>query len=342
MPSKSPLCKTAAKPSSNVQARLMCDVKEKPVTWLMPGWIPRGKTTVVDGDPDLGKSTVLLDLAATVSKGGVMPNGHQVEADNVILMSAEDDAEDTIRPRLRAAGANLELIGILDQIEERPIVLPWDVPTIKACVMERQAVLLIIDPLMAFLDADARSDQEVRRALYPLKQMAEQTGCAVVMQRHLNKGGGSKAVYRGGGSIGIIAAARSGILIAQDPDSPEHRIMAQTKRNLAAAQQSLRYHLEYGEEFGACRVVWDGVSQYQADDLLAPPAGEAKSLKEEAAALLQELLAKGAMPSADCYKAGAAAGFSKKVLWKAKEHLGVKACPNKDQDGKVQSWDWKL
>jgi hypothetical protein len=150
-------------------------------------------------------------------------------------------------------------------------------------------------------------------------------------------------MYRGGGSIGIIASARAGILIAQDPDSPEHRVMAQTKKNLAAPQTSLKYRLEWCPEFGACRVVWCGTSKYNADDLLQPPASaEEKSKKEEAAELLQALLAKGPMLAEECYQEGQAAGFAKMVVWRAKEELGVKASAVKDEGGKVKAWVWQL
>jgi replicative DNA helicase len=169
---------------ARIKARGLWEVTEKPVEWLMPGWIPLGKLAVLDGDPDLGKSTLLLDIAARTSTSGIMPNGQQGAVGAVVLLSAEDDAQDTIRPRLRAAGADLDRITIIDQIENRPVVLPRDVNAIKAFVLKHDVRQLNIDPVMAYLDADSRSDQEVRRALHPLKQMAEETGCAVVLQRH--------------------------------------------------------------------------------------------------------------------------------------------------------------
>jgi RecA-family ATPase len=332
-----------AKASNRVKSYRMDQVEAKAVLGLWPGWIPQGMLTVLDGDPDLGKSTVLLDLAARVSSHGVMPNDVQGPTGHVLIMSAEDDRERVIKPRLLAAGADLARVECIEEVDGHLLRIPRDVRLIEAKVWDSGAVLLIVDPLMAWLEAESRSDQEVRQALHPLHKMAAKTGCTVICQRHLNKGGGTKALYRGGGSIGIIAAARAGILIAQDPDSPEHRVMAQTKNNLGLKQQSLRYRLEWCPDVGACRVVWCGTSDCQADDLLAPPASaEEKSKKEEAAELLQELLAKGPRPAEECYEEGQPAGFGKMVMWRAKEHLGVKATAEKDQDGKVTAWVWQL
>jgi hypothetical protein len=331
------------KASEQVKSYRMDQVEAKPVLGLWPGWIPRGMQTVLDGDPDLGKSTLLLDLAARVSRDGVMPNGVQGPTGHVLIMSAEDDRERVIKPRLLAAGANLSRIECIEEVNGHLLRIPQDVPLIEAKVCDSGAILLIIDPLMAWLEAESRSDQEVRQALHPLQKMGAKTGCTVICQRHLNKGGGTKALYRGGGSIGIIAAARAGILIAQDPDSPEHRVMAQTKNNLGVKQQSLRYRLEWCPDVGACRVVWCGTSDYQADDLLAPPASaEEKDQVAEAAELLQEVLAGGEQESKLCYDLGAAAGFSKKVMWKAKEKIGATAVPKKKATGQVESWLWTL
>src|SRR5262249_22936941 len=152
------------------------------------------------------------------------------------------DAADTIRPRLEAAGADLDRIHIFHAVrrEGHEVIpsLPENLPELERAIRDRHAELVVIDPLMAYLGGgvDAHRDQDVRRALAPLAKMVERTGAAGLAVRHLNKGGasGGNPLYRGGGSIGIIGAARSGLLVARDPDDPERRVFAVTKSNLAA------------------------------------------------------------------------------------------------------------
>ena len=165
--------------STDSHVRSMSGVHARPVEWLWPGWIPLGKLTVLDGDPGVGKSTLLLDLAARLSRDGVMPDGARGPLGAALVLSAEDGEEDTIRPRLAAAGAVLERICTLPAVrdedgETRPPEIPLDLPVIDAAVRQFGARLLVIDPLMAYLTgADASVDQEVRRALFKLSRLAE-------------------------------------------------------------------------------------------------------------------------------------------------------------------------
>jgi hypothetical protein len=335
-----------AKPTINAVA--LQHVRPKSVSWLWHGWIPQAKISVLDGDPDLGKSTVLTDLAARVSTNGRMPDGSQGATGAVILLSAEDDAEDTIVPRLNAAGADLSRIEIIEDVGGHPLLIPEHLFAIEERIKVRQAKLLIIDPLMAFLQGDSCSDQEVRRALYPVKQMAQRTGCAVVHQRHLNKSSGTKAIYRGGGSIGIIAAARAGMLIAPDPDNPRYRVLAQTKRNLAQPQPSLRFILTWIESQGACRVEWvDGECRHSADDLLKPlPTEEEKSEAEHretklqlAEKLLTDLLThSGRVPIRDAKEEAARADIAGRTLERAATRLGLKLSFERGETGRLYYW----
>lgn len=323
----------------------LADVQPKSLEWLMPGWIPKGKLTILDGDPDLGKSTMLLDLAARVSTSGQMPNGEPGLCGDVIILSAEDDAEDTIVPRLLAAGADLSRCQILTDINGQPPVIPYHLDAIETAIADHKAKLLIIDPLTAYIDADACSDQKVRRALHPLKRSLQKTACSAVALRHLNKGGGTKALYRGGGSIAIIGAARAGMLVAQDPDNPLYRVVAQTKHNLAQLQSSLRYTLEWIDAYQACRVAWiTGRCPYGADDLLKPPEDkEEKSVKEEAIAFLKAFLANGPQLATDVYQQAKELKIGDpSALRRAKSALGVKTKPIKDPDGKLTGWQWSL
>jgi AAA domain len=320
------------RPSSEARVRPMSDVEARPVEWLWPGWIPLGKLTVLDGDPGMGKSTLLLDLAARLSRDGVMPDGAVGPVGASLILSAEDAEEDTIKPRLAAAGGVAGRLFTLSAVngEERAPEVPLDLPAIEAAVAERGARLLIIDPLMAYLTGvDASRDQDVRRALFRLARLAERRNCAVVCLRHLSKIGGDKAIYRGGGSIGIVAAARTGLLTAADPDDAALRVLAATKCNLAAAPRPLCFRLEPCGD--VCRVAWLGQADYTADELvrrlsraeLAERAEERTRL-EEAVAFLRNLLEDGPQPTSQCYTLAQIEGIARRTLQRALKPAGVR------------------
>jgi predicted ATP-dependent serine protease len=168
------------------------EVEARGVTWLWAPWIPFGKLTGVDGDPEVGKSALLLDLAARVSAGAPMPDGTPGLSAGVCIASAEDGLADTVRARLLAAGADLTRAHSLtsvcdDQSVQRPLELPLDVGALEKVLVERQCRLLVVDPLAAFLGrgANAQNEQSMRRCLHLLAEMAARTGCAVVLVRHL-------------------------------------------------------------------------------------------------------------------------------------------------------------
>ncbi len=325
----------AKRPSTESHVRSMTSIHPRPVEWLWPGWIPLGKLTVLDGDPGVGKSTLLLDLAARLSRDGVMPDGARGPLGAALILSAEDGEEDTIRPRLEAAGGVAGRLFTLpavrgDDGEMRPPEVPLDLPAIDAAVKQYGARLLVIDPLMAYLTgADASVDQEVRRALFKLSRLAERRECAVVCLRHLSKVGGDKAVYRGGGSIGIVAAARSGLVVAADPDEPGRRILAAAKCNLALPPRPLRFALEAAD--GVCRVRWLGEADVTADELvrrLTRPElakrAEERSRLQEAVEFLHRELADGPMPTGQCYLHAQIEGIARRTLQRALRPAGVR------------------
>jgi hypothetical protein len=276
---------------------------------------------VLDGDPGLGKTTMMLDIAARVTLGIAMPDGAPSPTGGVVIATAEDGLGDTIRPRCEAAGADLTRIlaitGIATEDGERLLELPADIPALKVAVRDAGAKLVIIDPLMAFLGSavNAHRDQDIRRALAPLAALAEQTACAIVVIRHLNKAVGGSALHRGGGSIGIIGAARSGLLVALDPDDEEVRIFGPTKSNLSKAAPSLKFRLV--EAGGTSKVEWLGESEHSAQQVIAPtPGGEAQRW-------LAEYLREGPQLAKDVEDAAAEAGISAKRLRTARERLDV-------------------
>jgi 5S rRNA maturation endonuclease (ribonuclease M5) len=311
----------------------LADVEPERVEWLWAGRIPRGKLTLLDGDPGLGKSTVAYDIAARVTRGLPMPGETAGAAvADVVILSHEDGLADTIRPRLEAADADLRRVHAIQAVPTssggaRLPVLPEDLREIVAVVDARAAKLLVIDPLFAYLasEVDSFRDHDVRAALAPLAAAAERSRLSILVIRHLNKRAGGPAIYRGGGSIGIIGLARSGLVVASDPDDPAQRILASVKNNLGPPAPSLRWQL-VGNSAGVARVEWLGTSEHNADALLSDPADmtDERSALREACDFLRELLGSGEQSAADVFKRGREAGVSERTMERAKRRLGVR------------------
>jgi hypothetical protein len=331
---------------------LVCiaDVPAEPVRWLWPGRIPLGKLTVLDGDPGVGKSTLTLSIAAKVTTGSPFPDWTQPDAADVLLLSAEDEIGDTIRPRLEAAGADITRAWVLPDVREegeppRPPELPRDLDRLEAMVKDRAAALVVIDPLMAFLagQVDAHRDQDVRRVLASMAAMAARTRAAVVIVRHMNKSVGGNPLYRGGGSIGIVGAARAGLLAAPDPDDDGRRILAMTKSNLATTPDALAYRLVDDDRYGVARVVWDGVTGHTAADLLRvrrdDPDDQAPA-RSDAEEVLREILSEGPMPAKEAKALAREAGIAERTLDRAREAIG--AVTRREGFGKGARYLWAL
>lgn len=310
-------------------------VRPERVSWLWPNRLPLGKLVVLDGDPSVGKSTLSLDLASCTSTGRAWPDGAPGGAPaGVLLLSAEDGLADTIAPRLAAAGADptrihaLVTVTLADPIDpdaeprQASPSLPRDIPLIERIIVEHGVKLVVVDVLMAYLHGgvDAHRDQDVRGVLHQLSAMAERTGCCIVLLRHLNKAGGSSPLYRGGGSIGIVGAARAAFIVARDPEDNERRIFAVTKLNIGAEPPALAYRLIDSPDHGCARIEWeDGPTEHTAAGLLAIPATEEeRTERDEAGDWMADYLEKeGATTRALVLKAGKAQGHSEATLKRA-------------------------
>lgn len=328
----------------DVQLVRLSDVKPETIDWLWHGRVALGKITLLDGDPGQLKSSITLDLAARVTTDRAMPDGSPGIDGGVVLLTFEDGLADTIRPRLDAAGADASRIVALQGIgtgdHERLPAIPEDIDAIRVAIEAVDARLVIVDPLMAALSGDTNShkDQDVRRALAPLARLAEETGVAVVVVRHLNKSQAGKAIYRGGGSIGIGGAARAVFLAANNPDVEGEHIFAPVKINIAIEPLAMRYRASQADN-GTVAVEWLGTSEHHADSLLASPAtAEERSSRDEAVDFLRDLLTDGSMPARDVQKLARAAGISQPTLERAKTKLGIRS----QKDGMNGGWCWVL
>lgn len=341
----------ADRPHGSIVTRFAA-IEPTPIDWVWPAHLPAGMLTVLDGDPGLGKSTLVLDLAARVSRGAPMPDASGGgDPAGVVLLSAEDDLARTIRPRLDAAGADVERVATIelpdgDGLRRPPLITPHDLGEVEVAVGDLGARLCVLDPLVAYLpDAvDTNRDHSVRRALAALSALGERTGCAIVVVRHLRKSCADNPLYRGGGSIGITAAARAAFLLALDPGDAEgrRRVLAPLKMNLALLPASRALHLaaDLGQQ---PRIVWEGVSPLSAADLLAQPAeGEDRGALGEAKDVLCQILADGPVSATDGQAQARRAGLKDRTLDRARHALGVQAIKTGRPGELDQEWTWSL
>ena len=190
---------------------ILSDVETQQIDWLWQRRIPMGKITILDGDPGMGKSLIAITIAACVSTGRPMPDGAPGRQGDIILIAPEDSPEDTIKPRVEAVGGDPSRVLLLNTvvsfdekrlgIYDRPFSLSRDLNDLEIEIKRTNAILVILDPLMALLgrNIDSSRDQDVREVFTPLAQLAERTGCAILIVRHLNKGSSDNILYRGAG-----------------------------------------------------------------------------------------------------------------------------------------------
>jgi len=320
------------------------EIHEARTNWLWQDRIPIGAVTTLDGDPGSGKSTIICDLAARLTIGYPMPDCDEpVSAAGAVLFQAEDSLSTTVLPNLRAAGADLNKIRLFDRSRfvDQPFFLPDDLPLVEAAVREVHAKLVVIDPLTAFLTGNVNSDTSVRKTLGPLAMFAERHDLAVVVVRHLSKAGMKNPLYGGGGSIGIIAAARAGLVVGRDPDSDEkHRhVLAQSKGNLSDAT-SLCYRTVRNTD-STVKIEWLGPSKRTAADLAATTnVADEHSALAEARYVLYSVLSDGQVRANKVICQAKQAGISERTLKRAKRELAVRS--RKYGSGTGSEWFWEL
>lgn len=242
------------------------DVKREPVSWLWKERIPMGALTIIDGEPKRGKSLITLDLAARITRSRRMPDESLSAASggSVILIGSEDSPATTILPRLEAAGADFGSVHALtgvasnEHLRGQPFTLPFDLDALEQAIIELGASCVVIDPILAHIDRSFNSnlDQDVRQCLTPLAQLGRDYGVSIIGIRHIVKGTRDAApIYKGGGSMGIIGVARSGLLVQPDADDPGVNVLAQIASNLGRLAPPMPFRLRDAGH-GEARIDW--------------------------------------------------------------------------------------
>lgn len=304
--------------------KLICmdDVDAKKVEWLWYPYIPFGKLTIVQGDPGEGKTTMVLQLTALLTKGEPLPGEKTEEPDDtakepvsVIYQTAEDGLADTVKPRLLAAGADCRRVLVID--EGRSSLSMTD-GRIEQALKQTGAKLLILDPIQAYLGAevDMHRANEIRPVMKRLGNLAEKYRCAIILIGHMNKASGSKSTYRGLGSIDFQATARSVLVVGRVKDDPTLRVMAHDKSSLAPEGKSIAFRLDKESGFR-----WEGECDMTVEELLS---GDVKGQKiKKAKAFLAGMLKDGQRLQKEIEEAAQEQGIRTKTLRNAKQEMNV-------------------
>ena len=313
---KSIVLKEPSKPET-VKIIRMSDVELTPVEWLWKPYLPFGKLSVLQGNPGEGKTYFAMHLAAACTNGKLLPNMEHMEPFNVIYQTAEDGLGDTVKPRLIEAGADLDRVLVIDDSD---VQLTLSDERIEKAIIENNARLVIIDPIQAYLGADVDMNRanEVRPIFMRLGQVAQRTGCAILLIGHLNKAAGMQSLQRGLGSIDIAAAVRSVMFIGKLKHDPTMRILTHEKSSLAPPGASLAFSL--GDEGG---FRWVGEYDITADEMLSGIEPQRETKTQQAKDLICTLLAGGKQVlSEDIDKAALERGIPGRTVRDAKRELG--------------------
>lgn len=324
----------------NVELKLihMEDVVSKEVEWLWYPYIPYGKITIIEGDPGEGKTTLVLKLAAALSRGLPLPcdDDKEYEPIHIIYQTAEDGIEDTIKPRLEKAGADCSMIRVIDETDKE---LSMTDDRLEQAIIETGARLIILDPIQAYIGAtvDMHRANEIRPVLKHLGIIAEKHNCAIILIGHMNKASGSKSTYRGLGSIDIQATARSVLLVARLRDKPNIRIMAHDKSSLAPAGDAIGF--EMTEDNG---MVCIGPYDITIDELLSGNEGRGKKKLDIAENFIKEYFGSNkVIPSNEIMMEAAKRSIKRNTLLSAKKKLGITSDKEKAEDGTIY-WTWVM
>ena len=323
----------------NLKLINMEQVEIEKIDWLLYPFIPFGKVTIVQGDPGEGKTTMVLQIIAKLTKGeAVLPSGSDepaleektmdLEPVNVIYQTAEDGLGDTIKPRLLSAGADCSRVMVIDDNDQALTMMD---ARLKEAIIRTKARLVVLDPIQGFLGAavDMHRANEIRPLMKRIAVLAEKYHCAIILIGHMNKNSNGKSSYRGLGSIDFQAAARSVLIVGRIKDEPEIRVVCHVKSSLAPEGKSVAFRLDKDTGFE-----WIGEYDISADDLLS---GDNRGQKiHEAKEFLKEILVSGSVAQTKVAEEAESRGIKKKTLWNAKKELEIECVKIGNQ------WFWML
>jgi putative DNA primase/helicase len=323
----------------------MSDVQPEPVSWVWSRRLARGKVTALMGDPGVGKSFLALDMAARITTGGRWPDGGVTTAGDVVLLTAEDGLADTVRPRLDACGADTSRVWVLDAIrigdgETRAFALETDIERLRAVILSRRAVLVIIDPVSSYLGSvESYKDTDVRRVLGPLVRLASETGVAMLGLLHLNKDTKAHALQRGMASMAFVAMPRIVLVVGPDPTEPNalapgsRRVLASLKQNICEPAVPWSYVIEGG------RVVWSEAREdLNAEMVLGGVPFTDAEARHDVEAFLREFLADGPHLQTEVVREAADRSISQSRLFRTRK----KVCECEKVGFGTGRWYWRL
>jgi hypothetical protein len=310
----------------------------RPVLWLWPDRIPKGKLTIFSGAPDCGKTTVLIDLIARFTTGRDYPDAENTtDAGEVLMLIAEDDVADTIKPRLMAAEADVSRVSYLRAVQiqqrakkqERALALDEDLALLEDELRKNPGIgLLTIDPISSYLGrADLNKEQELRRVLIPVKDVAERTGVTIVGLGHFNKRADVSALGRVSGAVAMSGVPRAVWTFGKSPTEDDVFLMQRGKLNVAARTTGLRYRFGVKElpTGTAPFIEWGGEETRSAEEILELERNPEGKRQDKAARFLADYLAEGPRSSTDILQEGTKRGISRGALFEAKKQLGISA-----------------
>lgn len=320
------------------------DIEPETTDWLWEPFFPWGELAIVEGDPDVGKTTLMMKIIAAVTTGTPLPLGRPgaLPSENVLYLTSEDSIAKTIRPRLEAAGADLRRVFV-QTAGASELLLPGAIGAIEAITRRTRSRMLVLDPLNAYLDAskiNVNREQDVRRGLQPAREVAERRRLVVIGLRHLSKNTDRPSLYRGGGSIGLAAVARSVVLVAKHPEDPRLRVVISQKSNLAADEKKRPQGFVIETDGrGRPRVEWEPEPvEIHADELLGPKKpGPSAAVLKQAKRYIKDHLAEGKKPRSFIVDGWVKTGGSIPTLDRAARDLKLVSAPN-EQNAKERDW----
>ena len=346
---------SAGQGSAELISRRAADIKPRCIDFLWAGRLARGKHTAFAGEPGDGKSQLSVYVAATISRGSEWPCGEgRAPVGNVIIFNAEDGADDTIVPRLIAAGADLERIHIVSAVLQedgkgrRTFNLQADLALLERKIREiGNVALVIIDPISSYMGkTDSHKNSEVRGALEPASEMAERMKVAILSITHFSKAGSgntNKALHRFIGSIAFVGAPRAAFAVIEDADNEGRMLVLHAKNNMAPKPQGLAYRLLQTivcDNIVASYVHWDAAPvTISADEALGATEDKRdRSSRETAETFLRERLAGGPVLQREVKADAEGAGLAWATVRRAKDRLGIKP----EKSGMEGGWVWRL